>query len=202
MKNLQGVDIHCRLGVELYISQDFFRKFITGIAAKGNKHGLRKRAFQELVHHRKMFSDKWNKTSLVGAESQGYCKFQKESEVEVAEILFESIQQKDIMRAPLVQSLLRCPFLQYLEKHLAHEHRDGVLVYVPSYAVQGAFCRDVPRREQIGLRRFDYISFQDVQWKEKGHLSLSGTAYKKASPSIIPAQGMDDERVLSELRGM
>ena len=61
----------------------------------------------------------------------------------------------------------------------------------------------VPRCEQRGFIGLDDIGLQYVQRQEKRHSGfLPHSFYKKTSPPIFPAQGMDDERILTELGGM
>ena len=57
--------------------------------------------------------------------------------------------------------------------------------------------------DEIITKANDFYEKLNGQRQEEGHDGLfPGTAYKKTSPPVLLAQGMDDDRVLSELGGM
>ena len=119
--------------------------------------------------------------------------------MEIAEVRIDGIKQQNVSFAPLIKSLLTDTFLKHTEQHLAHEHRHGILVKVASDAGKWTSGGKISGSIKVGLRRLLNVSLKYVQRQEQRHILLAGSTYKKASPSIIPAQGMDDERVLSEL---
>ena len=77
-------------------------------------------------------------------ETKLYGQFQQKSYVKIAEISLDCIEQKDRLHAPLIQSWFIDTFLKHTEKHLAHEHRHGVLEHIASDASQRTFRRKVP----------------------------------------------------------
>ena len=75
-----------------------------------------------------MISDKRHEVTRLRTEAQLDCQFQQEPDMEVAEGSLDSVQKKDVLLAPFIQTRLIDSFLQHTEHNLGHEHGHGVLV--------------------------------------------------------------------------
>ena len=67
---LEGVDVKGGIGVEFYVTQDFFRDFISDLAGKGNEHGLGERTLYESFYNRIVGASERNQVLRFRAESQ------------------------------------------------------------------------------------------------------------------------------------
>lgn len=202
-EDFEGVDIHRGFGVEFYVAEDLLRYFISDSAVEGNEHGFCDGQYHELLHYREMVADKRHKVLSLRAEAECYCKFEEESQMEIREIRAYRIQKKDVLFTPLEETLLIGPVLHDSVQDFAEEHGHGILEHVVTDSKQRIFHRQVPCGIKSGSRAFDDIGLQYVQRQEMGHAGLlSETLYKKTSPAIFFAEGMDDEGILTELGGM
>jgi len=123
--------------------------------------------------------------------------------MEIAEVGLDRIEKQNVLFTPFKEPLLISTVLDHTIEDLAHEHRHGILEHAVPYAQERMLGGKVTGCEQCGLVCLENLGFQHIQRQEKGHRGLlSGSLYKKTSPPIIPAQGMDDERILTELGGM
>ena len=186
-----------------YVAEDFLRYFVSDWSVQRDQHGVCERKGHELLHDRIMFSYKWHKILRLRAESERNSQFEQEADVEVAEVGPDRVKEQYVLFTPFEKTLLVSSILDDTVKDLAHEHRHGILEHAVPYAQKRMLGGKVAGCEQCGLVRLEDLGFQHIQRQEKRHgRLLSSTLYKKTSPPIIPAQGMDDERILTELGGM
>lgn len=202
-EDFEGVYIDRGFGMIFYVAEDLLRYFVSDCSVQRDQHAVCKREGHEFLHYRIMLPDKRHKIMRLRTEAKGHGQLEKKTDMEIAEVGLDRVEEEDVFFTPFEKALLVDPILDHTVQDLAHEHRHGVLEHVVPYAQKRVSGNDVAGSEQCGLARFEDIGLQHIQRQEKGHHGLlSCTLYKKASPPIIPAQGMDDERILTELGGM
>ena len=92
--------------MEFDIAEDFLRYFISYLSGERNEHGFCKRFLYEFFNDREVVSCEWSQVLCLRAESEGYSELKKKSDVEVAEVASDGVQQLYALLAPFIQTLL------------------------------------------------------------------------------------------------
>lgn len=135
--------------MEFDVAEEILRYFVSDLSVEGNQHAFCEGLLHEPFHDRVVVSREWYEVLALGAESQSGGEFQKEMDVEVAEVALYGVQKQDLPFAPFEQSGLHRSVLDRAVQDLAHEHGHRVLVDVGPDAVEGVLRRKVPRHEQL-----------------------------------------------------
>jgi len=188
--------------VEFDVAEDFLGDFVAYRAVERDEHGFGKGQGHESLYYRVVVTDKRHEILGFRAEAESNRKLEEEADMEIAEIGLDRIQHEDVPFTPFEKALFRGSVLDHAIDHLAHEHGHGILEHVAADPEERVAGDQIPGCKQCGFVGLDDIGLQHVQRQEKRHHGfLSRSLYKKASPPIFPAQGMDDERILTELGG-
>ena len=122
--------------------------------------------------------------------------------MEVAEVGLDSIQQKDIPFTPFIQARLIDPILDNPVEHLAHEHCHGIFEDIASDSHQRMACTQIACSIEGRFRRLHDLSLKNIQWQEQRHQFLAGSSYQKTTSSVLSAESMNDDGILTEFGGM
>ena len=122
--------------------------------------------------------------------------------MEVAEVRLNGVQQKDALFAPLVKARLIDPVLDDTIQHLAHEHGHRVLEQAAADSHQRMSGRKVAGSVESRFRRLHDFSLQDIQRQKKRHQTFASATHQKTTSSILPAESMNDDGILTEFGGM
>ena len=145
-EDFQGVDIERRFGVEFYVAENPFCDFIPEGSGQGDEHGFGKGLLHEAFDCVTVFPDEGLQVTCLGTEAQGDGQFQKEMDVETAEVGLHGVQQHDALLTPLIKTLLHGPFLNGPIQNLAQEHGHGILEHIVPYACQGMLRGEISGR--------------------------------------------------------
>ena len=83
-----------------YVAEDFLCYFVSGGSVQRYEHGVGKREGHELFHDRIMFADKRHKILRLRAESQGDSQFEEETDMEVAEVGLDRVEEQNVLFTP------------------------------------------------------------------------------------------------------
>ena len=145
-EDFQGVDIERRFGVEFYVAENPFCDFIPEGSGQGDEHGFGKGLLHEAFDCVMVVPNERAKVACFGTKAQGDSQFEKEMDMEVAEVGLHGVQQHDALLTPLIKTLLHGPFLHDPIQNLAKEHGHGILEHIVPYACQGIFRREISGR--------------------------------------------------------
>ena len=110
------------------------------------------------------------------------------------------VEDQDFLLAPVKQPLFVRPVFYDPVEHLADEHGDGVLEDVVADSDQGVLGCEVPYGIQGGPGAFIDIGFQDIhRQKKRSRHPFPETSDEKSPSSVFSAQGMDYQRVFTDL---
>lgn len=203
VEDLEGVDVEGGFGVEFDVAEDFLGDFVAGPAVEWDEHRFGESGRHKAFYHRIMDACEGGKISGFGTEAEGDGKFKEETDMEIAEVSLNAVQQEDIPFTQLVKALFGSSVPDHPVKNLADEHCHRILEDIVPYSEKGMLCRKITGCEEVRLIVFLNIRFEDVEGKEERHCHfLAYSPYQKASPPIFPAEGMDDYGILTELGGV
>ena len=83
-----------------YVAEDFLCYFVSGGSVQRYEHGVGKREGHELFHGRIMFADKRHKILRFRAESESNGQFEKETDMEIAEVSLDSVEEQNVLFTP------------------------------------------------------------------------------------------------------
>ena len=122
--------------------------------------------------------------------------------MEIAEIRLHCGKQEDLSPAPLEQVMFLCAFLDRTIDDFAKKHRHRILIYIIPDAEKRMTRSQISCCIKSGFCGFRDFRLKDIQRQQKRHYLLSGTTHKETPPSVIPAEGVDDDGILPELGRM
>ena len=137
-----------------------------------------------------------------GGEAEGGREFQEEADGVVAEVRLHRVEGEDGLAAPVEQALFHGPFPERPEEHFAHEEGHRVFMEVAADAVQRMEGGEVPDGPERGFRILGHIAFQQVEGEEEGHGRLLADPHEETPPAMDPREGVEDQLVFPELRGV
>ena len=101
-QDFQRIYIHSRFAVEFDIAEDFLRYFISHLSGQRDEHGFGERTLNEFLNDREVFACKRSQVLRLRAESEGDGEFKKESDMKIAEVASDGVQQLDAFLTPLI----------------------------------------------------------------------------------------------------
>ena len=118
----QRIDVQGGVGVKFEVAEDGIRDFVAGCAVQRDEHGGGEIGLHELLHCGVIVTDEGLEVTGFRTEAQRNRQFQKEADVEVAEVRLYRIQKQDDLLAPLVESFFVCAVFDCAVEDFAHEH--------------------------------------------------------------------------------
>ena len=96
-----------------YVAEDFLRYFVSYRSVQRDQHGVCERKGHELLHNRIMVAYERDKILRLRTESECDSQFEKETDMEIAEIGLDRIEKQDVLFTPFEKALLISPVLDY-----------------------------------------------------------------------------------------
>ena len=168
-EDFERIDIQGGFAVKFYVAEDFLRYFVSECSGEGDQHRFCEGEGHKALSYRIMVTDERGQVLGFGTEAEGYCKFEEEADVEIAEVSPDAVQQEDILFAPLEKSLLGDSVPDYTVEDFAEEHCHRVLEDIVPYPQKGVLRDNIAGREQVGSVAFQDIGFEDIEREEEGH---------------------------------
>ena len=96
-----------------------------------------------------MLTDKRRQVLGLGTEAEGYRKFEKKTDMEIAEVCLNTVQQEDILFAPLEKALFCRSVLHHTVEDLAQEHCHRVFEDIVAYSQKRVSGDNITSSEQV-----------------------------------------------------
>ena len=116
-----------------YVAKQLLRYFISDSTGERDEHGLGERLLHELSDESEMFSYERTQVAGFGTEAEGDGQLQEETDMEVAEVGTDGIQQHNVLFTPFKEARFIDPVLDCPIKDFAEEHGHGILENITSY---------------------------------------------------------------------
>ena len=185
-----------------YIPEDILTDFVSESSGHWYEHRFRKGGAHKFFYKGMIVAEKRPEIITGRTETQSHSKLKEETDMEVAEIRLDGIQQKNLFFTPLIKPGLGTTFLYDTIQHLTQEHRHCVLVKIVPDAHKGTAYRQIPDRKEIRFSGIHNIGLKDIERQKKGHGLFIYRPDYKTLPSIVFAESMDDYGIFSEFRGV
>ena len=152
--------------MEFEIAEDRFGDFVAGWTVQGDEHGFCSGRVHEFLNYGVVVADERLEVSGFRTEAQRNRQFQKEADVEIAEVGLYGIQKQDNLLTPFIKSFLISTILDCTIKDLTHEHGHRVLEHVITYAKKRMTENKVLCSIKVRFGCLDDVCFQNVQRQE------------------------------------
>jgi hypothetical protein len=110
-----------------------------------------------------VITDKRGQILGLGTETEGYRELEQKTDMKIAEVSPDAVQQKYILFTPLEKSLLAGSVLDYTIEDFAHEHCHRILEDIVPYSQKGMSGGNVSGGIEIGSGAFNDISLKNIE---------------------------------------
>ena len=131
------------------IPEDILTDFVSESSGHWYEHRFRKGDAHKFFYKRMIIAKERPEIITGRAEAQSDSKLKKETDMEIAEIRFDGIQQEYLFFAPLIKPGLCTPFLYDPIQNLAQEHRHSILEKIVPDTHERAAYPQIPDRKEI-----------------------------------------------------